>query len=168
MLPHPNQGCIEYLIQNVIDAGIVSSREEFAKMVRCSVNELKGYSYVDEDFGKKLKKIIPGYNVGWWMKGNKSKSYLTEDEQKTADMLHSSFKSRLAQTIKYSKECGYFSSEKDFGEEFIKPIKTIQKDFEEVYKTIACLKNRIPHLNEKWLLFGEGDMFEIDEEIIDK
>lgn len=168
MLPHPNQGCIEYLIQNVIEAGITSSREEFAKMVHSSINELKGFDYADEYFCIKLKKIIPGYNVGWWMKGNKSKCYLTEDEQKIADMLQSSFKSRLAQTIKHSKECGYFSSEKDFGEEFIKPIKTIHKDFEEVYKTIACLKNRIPHLNEKWLLFGEGDMFEIDEEIIDK
>lgn len=159
MLPHPNQGWIEYLIQNVIDAGIVSSREEFAKMVKCSVGDLKGFDYIDEKFGKKLRKIIPDYNVGWWLKGNKSKDYLTDEGQKQLEVWKDELSSRLALLTRYSYDCEFFSLG-EFDNEFIKPLQTIRDEFNEVYNTIAHFKRRIPNLNEKWLLTGEGDMLD--------
>ena len=112
------------------------------------------------DFKFKLRKIIPDYNLGWWKKGNKSKEYLTENGKKQLNLWQENFRNRIISTIEHAVGCGFFTSTKDFDNDFFPPTKTIVKQFNEIYSIVAYLKRRIPNLNTNWLLTGEGGMLD--------
>lgn len=158
----------EYLFQNIFNAGIASSKEELAEKLGYPENEFNKIFNMDwadidkyyPDFKIKLKKIIPDYNPGWWGKGNKSKERLTKDGVNQLNMWQENFRNRITSAIKHAVDCGFFTSMKDFDNEFYPPVKTIIKQFDEIYNNVAHLKRRIPNLNTNWLLTGEGGMLD--------
>lgn len=74
----------EYLVQNMIDAGIVSSKKHLAEEIDLSeeyidetVAECEGKGLWPSNLIGPISSMIPGYNIGWWYKGNRQLDFLT-------------------------------------------------------------------------------------------
>ncbi len=153
----------EYLVQNMIDAGIVSSKKQLAEVIDLSEESID--EIVAEYEGKEMwpsiligpiSCMVPDYNAGWWYKGNRQFDFLTINDNYNYNKSISDFRERFNSLANYAKSS---TNTEDFTQRFGKSKYDVQKEFNDMFSTIAHIKRKFPELNEKWLLFGEGEMF---------
>lgn len=156
----------EYLVQNMIDAGIVSSKKHLAEVIDLSEESID--EIVAEYEGKEMwpsiligpiSSMIPGYNSGWWYKGNRQLDFLTTKDNYNYNESKKGFRERFEILADHAVTYNISSNTDDFTESFGKNKYDVFKEYNDLFLSIALIKRKFPNLNEKWLLFGEGEMF---------
>ena len=156
----------EYLVQNMIDAGIVSSKKGLAEEIDLSeesidkiVAECEGKSLWPSDLIGPISSMIPGYNIGWWYKGNRHLDFLTTKDNYNYNEAKKGFRERFDILADHAVTFNISSNTEDFSESFGKNKYDVFKEYNDLFLSIALIKRKFPNLNAKWLLFGEGEMF---------